>query len=183
MFANGLHADATFPLRDLIARHSPIARDKATLLYLAAAIPDVNVQALAYFAASMFWRASIYPWRSDGRVPIDLGTSAELFRLFLLGQAEFPPTTSLLIAVRMVSPISLMTSEPMGEQRGPIYVARFPMPGIGFSIGIGDDLPQEYKWNCFVRGHGNPIMLTSRLEEILWRDGKRMLMRIQSRNL
>jgi hypothetical protein len=53
------------------------------------------------------------------------------------------------------------------------------MPGFGFSIAISDNLPLEYRNHCFVRGPGNPIMLTNRLEETLLNDGRSMLSRIE----
>lgn len=180
IFRNGLHQDGSFPLASALALQRPIAMDNATAVYHAANIPAVNIPALAYFASSMFWRASIYPWRSDGLIPVNLGTSAESFRLYLMGQGGFPQTTSLLVAVRVPSAMSHLTYEPMGESNGSVYRAKFPMPGFGFSIAIADDLPDVHRRTCFLRGPGNPIMLTTRLEEMLWRDGNSMFKRIQS---
>jgi hypothetical protein len=38
----------------------------------AAGIPEINVAALAYFAASNFWGGSIHPWNTDGLMPSGL---------------------------------------------------------------------------------------------------------------
>jgi hypothetical protein len=44
-----------------------------TKIYFASKVPEIDVYALAYFAASIFWRGSIHPWNDDGSVPVDLG--------------------------------------------------------------------------------------------------------------
>ena len=179
VFTNGLKRDGSFPLARALAQHPPVALSVDTAVYRAADIPAVNIAALTYFAASMFWRATVHPWRHDGTYPVTLGATQEDFRKYLLGEAGFPVDTTLVVALRVPGgAVDRLTYAPMGEQRGDIYVAKFPMPGFGFSLAIGKNLPQALHNTCFVRSDGNLISLTNKLEAPLLRDGIEMYSRI-----
>lgn len=141
-------------------------------------MPEVNVPALTYFAASIFWRGSIHPWRSDGTRPVPLGPYEEPLRQYLLGEADFPEAMTLSVVVRMPSEISHFTYEPFGEWRGLSFVAKFPMPGLAFGISAGPEIPEPMRMLCFVRGDGNPLIFTGELEKHIFEDGKKMLERI-----
>src|SRR5437899_11585553 len=67
IFSKCLRRDGNFPLRDLlIARTADAGQGGATQVYLAAKIPEIDINALIYFGTSMFWRGSIHSWNSDG---------------------------------------------------------------------------------------------------------------------
>jgi hypothetical protein len=152
-------------------------------VYYASEIPEVNISALTYFAASIFWRASVYPWQFNATVPVPLGPFEEPLRLYLLGEAEFPPNMTLSVVVRASSNISRFTHGPIGEWRGPLFVAKFPMPGFGFSIAAGIDAPAPLRQACFVRGQGNPIFVDIRgeLEKHVLGAGVEMLRRLEQK--
>jgi hypothetical protein len=62
----------------------------------------VDVGKLVYFAASVFWRASIHSWKLQGQrlEEIELGkTYTEQFRGYLLGIAGFPTDAAILIDI------------------------------------------------------------------------------------
>jgi hypothetical protein len=70
-----LQSDGKFPLRDILADITPDLHSPGgpTKMYWAANIPEIRTAEIAYFAASIFWRGTLYPWNDDGSVPVDLG--------------------------------------------------------------------------------------------------------------
>jgi hypothetical protein len=91
VLAHCLKKDGAFPLASILAGRSPaLASDETTTrIYHAFGIPEINVNAISYFAASMFWRGSIHPWNEDGTYPVSLGPSQSLFYQ-LPGQRSWP---------------------------------------------------------------------------------------------
>jgi hypothetical protein len=122
---------------------------------------------LSYFAASMFWRASVYPWNEDGSIPVPLGPFREPFRQYLMGLAHFPQHCVLWVAVREGKELDRLTHPPIGERREKYHVHILPMPGFGFSLTVSKYLPASYRRMCFVRATGNPIIVTELIEEAL----------------
>jgi hypothetical protein len=179
VLGNCLRADRTFPLATALAQVKPdvFDPDSPTMLYYAANIRAVNVAALSFFAASMFWRGSIHPWRSDGTIPVDLGNNGESFRKYLAGGAPFPEDCTLTVAIRLGDELDKLTYEPIGEARGEFHVCKFPMPGFAFSMMIGKSVPMSFRKFCFVRGHGNPIAVTTLIESSISEDARKMLER------
>jgi hypothetical protein len=180
VFTNGLKNDGTFPLAATLASHVPYAQEpgvSTTKVYHAAEIPEINISALSYFAASMFWRGSAYPWKADGTCPVPLGPYQEPLRQYLMGMTGFPPDVALAVVVREPSGIRHLTHEPLGEWRGELFVAKFPMPGFAFSINAGKNMPLPLRRTCFVRGEGNPIVLSGFVEKHILDEGVRMINR------
>lgn len=99
---NCLQRDGSFPLASALARRSPDISSvvSPTKVYYASRISEVDVSALAYFAASIFWRGSIYPWNSDGTTPVKLGPIQERFRRYLKGDEAFPRDCAMIAVVR-----------------------------------------------------------------------------------
>jgi hypothetical protein len=164
-----LRADHSFPLAALLASSAPelVSTMTATKVYFASRIPEVDISALSYFAASMFWRGSVYPWNEDGSIPVPLGPFGEPFRRYLMGLADFPQHCALWVAVRRGTEIDRLTHPPLGERRDMFHVHTFPMPGFGFSLTASKHLPARYRARCFVHGTGNPIIVTEVIEEKL----------------
>lgn len=173
---NCLKKDRRFPLAELLASRTPdICSDTSpTKLYYAAAIPEINVSALAYFAASIFWRGSVHPWNDDGSVPIRLGPFQESFRQYLLGTSTFPVHCALWVAVREGRQIDRLTYAPIGERRDRVHVYKFPMPGLGLSLTVSKHISPDLRKYCFVRGTGNPIVVTDLIEKFLFEDGAKL---------
>ena len=180
VFTNGLKNDGTFPLAITLACKVPFAQDPSvstTKVYRAAEIPEIDISAITYFAASMFWRGSAHPWKADGTCPVPLGPYQEPLRQYLMGITGFPPDVALVVVVREPSGIRHLSHEPLGEWRGEIFVAKFPMPGFAFSISAGKDMPPPLRRSCFVRGEGNPIVMSAFVEKHILDEGLRMVNR------
>lgn len=85
--------DLQFPLLNALKKTSPSASGDGWASYSAADTPDINRDQIAYFAISVFWRASVHTWeRESGElVSIDLGKEYnEQIRKYLLGEAPLP---------------------------------------------------------------------------------------------
>jgi len=87
-----------------------------TRVYHVASIPGIDVRAITYFGASIFWRGSIHPWNSNGSIPVPLGPYADPLRRYLLGEAAFPDHIALMVAIREGSETSRLTATPVGKR-------------------------------------------------------------------
>ncbi len=144
-------------------------------IYYASSIPGVRVSDIAYFAASIYWRGSLYPWNEDGSTPVELGPFQEEFRQFLLGKAGFPEHSCLWVIVREGKGADRLTHVPKCVRAGGLHVYKFPMPGFAFTLLVSKNIPLNYKAYCFVCDPKNPLIVTSLVEKWLIRDGARLL--------
>lgn len=173
---NCLRKDGAFPIASVLAARMPDLTSDATTtkVYYSAAIREINIPALAYFAASIFWRGSIHGWNQDGSIPVYLGPFQEAFRQHLMGTHSFPKDCVLLVTVREGKEISRLTYAPIGERRGRVHIYKFPMPGFGFSMTVSKNIPAKLRDHCFVYGRGNPIIMTDLIEKYLEADAVRL---------
>jgi hypothetical protein len=91
-----------------------------------------------------------------------------------LGLLAFPQDCSLSVVVREGKEIDRLTYAPIGKREGKYHVYKFPMPGLGFSMVVSKNIPQNYRDKCFVHGSGNPIVVTTLIEEFLMADAVKM---------
>ena len=164
IFRFGPKANGCFPLKSILHSEIPAASDSQTKLYFASTIPKVNVCAITYFAASMFWRAAVHPWNTDHTYPVGLGLYKERFRRYLLELEEFPKDAFLSVLVRNGLDSTRVTHEPMTRKDHKVYFHQFAMPGFIFILFVGKHVPDKFRGSCFVHADGNPIMLSSVLE-------------------
>ena len=180
VLANGLKSDGTFPLAAILSSKRPADSDPRTTttkLYYASEIEEVDIAKLTYFAASMFWRASVYPWRTDRTVPVKLGPYAEDFRLFLMGARGFPANAALSVLVREGNEIKHFTHEPLSEKISSVFTHRYAMPGFLFLLFVGKEIPETHRNTCFVRGNNNPLYVSAVMEQYFMKTGMQMFAR------
>lgn len=178
-----LQKDGQFPLASILsARPADVSSSHTpTRLYYASSIPGIDVSALAYFGASIFWRGSIHPWNTDGAIPIKLGPFQEPLRRYLTGEQPFPQECALWATVREGKEIDRLTYPPAGRRVGKFHSHRFPMPGLVFILMVGKNIPPNYRDKCIVNGPGNPIMITSIIEPMLLDEARKMLHRVRAK--
>jgi hypothetical protein len=142
-------------------------------IYRAAEIPKLNVKALSYFAAGMFWRAAAHQWKMAGSEckGIELGPYEEELRKFLMDEAAFPQDCVLWITLpETVTPIVNLSLTPYGGRKTTFHVYKLLVLGVGFHLLVGRQIPRELREMCFVRGIGNPIHRTDMLEQAITQD-------------
>lgn len=176
VLAHCLRKDGSFPLASTLASKSPdlSSAETTTNIYYASKIPQINVDAITYFAASIFWRGSIHSWNEDGTAPVRLGPFQEHFRQYLMGLRPFAKDSSLWVAVRQGKEVDRLTYAPFGERQGSIHVYKFPMPGLAFMLAVSKNIPSNLRDRCFVHGHGNPIIVTELIENLVIADAVNM---------
>lgn len=159
---------ATFPLLSLLTSVTPdIALPQATV-YSAAAIPGINVSALTYFAASMFWRAAVYNWSGRSKEPaIDLGPYREQLRNYLNGTGQFPKdcTLALFLPDKCAGDFIRLMAHPYPTAAKGFRAYRLRFLGITFGLNVGKQILPCLREGDFVRGAGNPIFVLPNYED------------------
>lgn len=161
-----------FRLAHLLSGGNAVLASLEASVYHASQIPGVNISALTYFSASMFWRAAVHNWSGRAVEPaIDLGPYAEELRKYLNVNADFPPDCALLVTLptRDSDPPKWMM-HPFPKRTHGCHIYTMLFLGIGLSLVIGRQIPMNWREADFVRGPGNPIIVLSRFEELFARD-------------
>ena len=73
-----------------------------------------------------------------------------------MGLEPFPKDCSLSVVVREGKEIDRLTYAPIGKREDNVHVYKFPMPGLGFTLVVSKNIPQNYREKCFVHGPGKP---------------------------
>jgi len=175
---NCIQKDGSFPIASILASRTPnvSAPNNPTKIYYACSIPEINVSALSYFAASIFWRGSIYAWRDDDSKPVTLGSLQEEMRKYLLGLIDFPKNCSLRVLVREGKETDHMTYLlPSEGQKNDIHICKYAIPGLAFMLLISDKIDINETQFCIMHGKGNPIFVTTIIEKLLVDEVKKLL--------
>jgi hypothetical protein len=157
----------TFSLRSILTAATPEEATTEVSIYWTSKIAAVNRSALTYFAASMFWRASIHNWWIEGSdSPIDLGPYSELLRRYLMGIADFPETCALVVVVDSTDTDATKSVQfiPAARRFAGCHMYVLHFLGIQFQLFAGKMFPEQYREMDFVHGKGSPILVTSRYE-------------------
>ena len=159
----GFLAPGKFKLQEAMRRTAPLARiQNANLISGARALSPEALAKLVYFSASVFWRAAVHSWRLDNHplAKIDLGKFEDDFRLYLLGEAQFPNHAAIWCHV---SPAEI----PMGgmvfphlKGKGTCHPFRFAIPGVEFDLFVGQTIPQEVRQTCLRNSADHVIFLS-----------------------
>jgi hypothetical protein len=169
---NCWRTDTSFPLRDALDAATPVTSRPPYEAFAGASIPGVDVDKLAYFGASMFWRACLRGWRRVGGhapLPLELGPYEEELRLFLLDKAPFPVDVVLVVGLGVSTapvPHRGIAILPWTKLRDPVtrhYHHRFVMAGLAFELFTGHGIPSDWRALCAVRSpnrliHRSPVV-------------------------
>jgi hypothetical protein len=166
-----------FPLFTSLDRAAPVGLSANITVYRAGEIPEIDVSALTYFAASMFWRAAVHSWKLKGGAgtkPIDLGPYTEQLRRYLLGEEEFPQDCALWVSIpAKLTPLKALSLTPYGSRHSSYHMYKLLVLGVGFHLLVGARIGRTERAMCFVRGDGNPIYRTDLLEDGVLQDVNR----------
>jgi len=91
-----------FPLLEALSSVKPTLKGHIWEMYSAVHTPSVDRSQLAYFAISIFWRASVHTWvQEDGeQIRLDLGDRYnEEIRKYLMGESPVPTNAYLQLTV------------------------------------------------------------------------------------
>ena len=167
---NCYRASGEFHLHDY-AHEIPIARGKARLTRVAAVSnPKIRMDSLTYFAASIFWRASIHPWRFQAQ-PMDLpqlgATYDEQLRQYLLGEADFPVDAVLYMGITESKKPQLICSFPVGGRDRNHHTYSFWIPGVSFTLFLSQGITGAIRAGCSVRSPERWLYISDQFQERL----------------
>lgn len=152
-----------FPLLDEIAKLTPASK-KANIshFFITPSTSKIDLQKMVYFAASVFWRASVSSWSFPaGKTiygPLELGPYSEKLHTFLSG-GMFPNNTSLGI---FIAPYpkqdGIIFPQKANREDGGFIKYGFFIPGVSFILCVGKKIPDAIKNES--ASHNNVLMLS-----------------------
>jgi len=122
--------------------------------YTREALPNLEREKLAYFALSVFWRASVHEWRHrDGTsTTIDLGRRYnELLRFYLQGKVEVPDNITLLSVVCTDAISQGAFFPPTPDKKNGYRSYSFGARGLLFIMFVGGSCPDFLRSLCCIR--------------------------------
>jgi hypothetical protein len=141
-----------FLLKSALEQSRPEYDDGEKLtVYSAAKVLDIDVEKLVYFAASVFWRASIHSWKSAGyklNSPRLGRTYEEQFRRYLLGTDQFPKNATLWLSVITEEALWNYFTFPYGDREEGYWRSHFQFMGLAFDLFLGNLVPAELRRFC-----------------------------------
>jgi len=155
-----------FLLRKILENATPIWPKKEILVFPGKSIPQIEVGQLVYFATSVFWRASVYPWKvRNETIHIELGTRyEEEFRQYLIGAADFPGNAVMWVSVSPSSEPLGAFALPYGGREGVLHHYRLVIPGVLFDLFLGNKVAPFMRRLCTFRSPEGFIYLTDQVD-------------------
>ena len=100
---------------------------------------------LLYFGVSVFWRASVAPWKDRGRNLrlISLGRYEEEFRRYLLGEVQFPAKAALILHISKEVVPEMTVAFPRTNRDFGFFRHKFYVPGLLFIMYVGNRMPDS----------------------------------------
>jgi hypothetical protein len=151
-----------FRLRDSLAAIPPLWPGEEILAIPTAGEPDVDVAALVYFGASVFWRSAAHTWRFGAtQTTIELGPYEDELRTWLLEQRSFPEHLVMWISSGIRNSPPLMACTPFLFNKTDHYQYRFNIPGVIFDLFAGGQIPAVARRMCSLRSPERFVYITS----------------------
>ena len=153
---NCWHSTTMFPLHSALSGVVPFVDDKGFRAYDGTKVPGVEIDRLAYFGASVFWRASVHDWRvgKDQEPRLSLGPYQNSLRHYLLGTTGMPDGVVLLVTLSnalddLYNRVAVM---PWFFNRTPEYRHyKFLATGLTFQMLFGRMIPKPLRRICSAR--------------------------------
>lgn len=164
---NGFRGQGSFRLQSVLKNSTHLGSTRSGLYFDGNALQDVDMGQLCYFAASVFWRASVHRW--GGEEYIDLGPIyVEQFRRFLLGEADFPANAVLVIHVSNAEKPMEGAFAPFGGRvlGMPYHQYTFFLPGMLFTLAVGGRIPSQLRTICAVRSPNRLLFLSDKVQKV-----------------
>lgn len=147
-----------FRIQEALASTKPIGASEEFACYSSAVIPEIKMDALVYFALSIFWRASAHTWRNVSGLMegIDLGPFEERIRRFLLGDT-FPTDIVILVSVWPTKDVLPAAYTPRRGRAPGCHAFNFLIPGLEFRLLAGKQIPEGLRAICSYTSAEKPI--------------------------
>lgn len=147
-------------------------RDEGNRLkvYSTTNLPEIDVPKLVYFAASVFWRASVHNWKSGGRTLTlpKLGRKyEEQFRQYLLDSGNLPENATLVLSVITEEKLWNYFTFPYGDKENDYWRSQFPFLGLSFTLLLGNLVPREIRRFCLAHSAKQYITMCKAADDMV----------------
>jgi hypothetical protein len=152
-----------FRLRTLLEESPPLYA-KLDFTICSASRPDVSIDQLAYFAVSVFWRASVVDWWSSQQKyeSIELGVKyQEEVRKFLLGETGLSQNFAVTVILSRLTRPVLAFNFPHSSRFNGVHSHRLHIPGMTFLLDVGKEVPNTCAERCILRSSLHPIFIST----------------------
>ncbi|HEY1403564.1 MAG TPA: hypothetical protein VGB05_05520 [Pyrinomonadaceae bacterium] len=168
---NCYRGDHKFKLKDFIDASQPVIETRSQV-YSAALIPQIDIEKLTYFVASIIWRNSVHDWRSgkDKVARIYLGPYREELRHYLLGETSFPQNAALVLSIIPDSNLWNFFSFPIGGKVNQHWQYNFSLLGLSFMFFLGGLIDPIITKICTYRSPEKFIFMTDDANQMVFRD-------------
>jgi hypothetical protein len=160
-----------FRLKELIEATDP-SMNNGLRVYSAVGIPQIDMEKLTYFVASIMWRGSVHDWKSgkDKIRRLYLGKYTEELRRYLLGEMAFPSNAALWVSIIPESGLWNTVTAPYGERLNQCWRYKFPFLGISFMFFLGARIDPIIRRMCAYRSPEKFIFISDEASNMLIRD-------------
>ncbi len=177
VMAHCYRGKGVFRLRTILEAGMPHAIN-GNCHFFSAHEAGIDIEKLAYFCVSVFWRASIRDWDIEGQTfeAISLGKRyQEEIRRYLLAEASFPKTLAVGIMLSSLKTPALTFGFPDTVRIDSHHCHRLHIPGIDFSMTVGRDLDEGVTHHCVVRSSLHPILISDEGDARIQREVMRVM--------
>lgn len=160
-----LRDSGAFKLRSRLLTCAPLGQADGAVIVSGNAAPDVRTDALTYFAASVFWRASAHSWKTgDASLHVPLGPSTEeAFRTYLLDRGPWPSRAALWLHVTTGLDVPFVIFPYTDTINLPVGIIRFAVPGMLYDLFLGESIPRAILNHCLCPSGERTIFLADTL--------------------
>ena len=159
-----------FRLHELTLSCTLLEDGELAKFYSAKSNLEIDCAKLAYFAASVFWRASAHAWKFptiNPAIPIALGPYEDKFRTYLLGSSRFPDNAAIWVWISQAEKPSRAITFPSSYRLWECHVHTFDIPGVRFELFLGKTMLEFIKLMCVLKGPDQPILVSDVPDDVL----------------
>jgi hypothetical protein len=171
-----------FRLRALVEQAQPSFSEREFSVYSTAALQDIKSEQLAYFCASVVWRASVRDWCVEGynHEAIKLGPYQDEIRRYLLNETGFPRSATINVVLSRLRTPALTFSFVDTARVDEGHCHRLSIPGITFMLTVGKRAVEDSAI-CLMHSPEHPIFISTAGDERVQREVLRLMGKVAPR--
>lgn len=166
---NSPRRNGNFPLRNAVMKSTFKWTISSGDVFIEPFDPALDLEKIIYFAASIYWRASVHHWKnsqhlmSRAQLPSEI---EEQLRLFLLHENAFPVDAVLFVSISATDPLPHISFPqpmlPKSRSAPAVKAYAFAIPGLQFRL-MYENVPNAVK-QVSLTLPPHPILVTDQAE-------------------
>jgi hypothetical protein len=175
--------EGKFVIQEVLAHCEPLHDSDGIKIYAGANIPELNMDRLVYFGASVFWRAAAAHWRLPREtLHIELGPYLEPLRRYLRRELPFPDDMVLHIGVAARKTMLDVTLLPKSSRtKSGVHRHRFIIPGLTFTLLVGAGIDDGMRQLCAAQSANRHISIWLQSDEEVLRGSAEKMLKLGDR--